>query len=132
MVPGLLLIPVIATVTVLPFFGSLGAMNNSRKRHLTFFSWFSLAAPFIAYGLCILAYDHPDLWSWIPLNAPMPFKAVFLTRRYGFLVAAVIAACVLFGDIRFRRWRLVWLPLIGLMFAYLLYILAPASAPWLA
>jgi len=109
-------------------------MNDSPKRYLTFFSWFSLAAPFIAYGLCIMVYFHPDFWSWIlPLRiAPMPFMALVHTRHYGFLVATVIAAFVLFGDIRFRRWRLIWLPLIGLMFAYLLYILAPASAPWLA
>ena len=107
-------------------------MNDSRTRYLTFFSWFSLAAPFIAYGLCILVYFHPNFWHWIlPARiAPMPFMAVVHTRHYGFLVATVIAAFVLLGDIRFRRWRLVWLPLAGLMFAYLLYAWATKGAAY--
>jgi hypothetical protein len=82
-------------------------MSGSRARCLTFLSWFSLAAPFVAYGLCIMVYYHPGFWSWIPRIAPMPFEAGVVTRRYGFLIAAVIAAFVLFGDIRSKRWRLV-------------------------
>ena len=99
--------------------------NQSLLDGSAFFSWFSLAAPFIAYGLCILVYYHPDFWSWIPRIAPMPFEAGVATRRYGFLVTSVIVAFVLFGDIRFKRWRLVWLPLVGLVFAYCLYLWAP-------
>jgi hypothetical protein len=104
---------------------TMGFMNDSSTRRLTFLSWFSLAAPLIAYGLCIVAFYHPDLWSWIPWREPMPFRAPLVTKHYGFLAALVIAILAIFGDIKFKRWRLIGLPVAGLILAYCLYILAP-------
>jgi hypothetical protein len=103
---------------------TIDTLDGSFKRYVKYFSWFSFAVPFIAYGLCLMVYDHPDFWSWIPRIAPMPFKACAETRRYGFLITAVIVTFILLLDIGLRRWRLVWLPLAGLAFAAIFYLWA--------
>jgi len=98
-------------------------MNDSHKRYFTFFSWFSLAAPFIAYGLCFMVYSPPCLYIWRILPEDR-YNLEVLTRCYGFLVAGVVGGFVLFADIGFKRWLLVWLPVVGLAFGFWLFVQA--------
>jgi hypothetical protein len=101
---------------------TIDVMNESRKKYLTVFSWFSLAAPLIVYGLCYLVYSpHWLMWRVLPLGR---YGLEDLTRHYGFLVAAVVGGLVLLADIGFKRWRLVGLPLVGLVFGCWLYLQA--------
>jgi hypothetical protein len=105
---------------------TIDLMNELRKRYLTFFSWFSLFAPLIVYGLCYLVYSPPypldRLGTWgIPSYR---YEGEVFTRHYGFLLAIVVGGLVLLADIGFKRWRLVGLPLVGLVFACWLYVQA--------
>jgi hypothetical protein len=105
---------------------TIDLMNESRKRYLTLFSWFSLVAPLIVYGLCYLVYSWPyplpRLGTWgIPSYR---YDAEVFTRNYGFLVAIVVGGLVLLADIGFKRWRLVGLPLVGLLLACWLFVKA--------
>ena len=102
---------------------TIDIMNESRKRYLTVFSWFSLAAPLIVYGLCYLVYSPPCrlMWRVLPVDRS---GAEALTGRYGFLIAAAVGGLVLLADIGFKRWRLVWLPLAGLVLWYWFYVQA--------
>jgi len=101
-------------------------MSDSRKRYVTLFSWFSLVAPLIVYGLCYLVYSWPHplprLGTWgIPIYR---YHAEVFTGRYGFLLAIIVGGLVLLADIGFKRWRLVGLPLVGLAFTCWLYVQA--------
>ena len=100
-----------------PSFISLCAGNISGFGFLGLLSWFSLAAPFIAYGLCAQAFSHP--WSHLGTWA-----SVVLTRRYTFLASSIIGVFVLFADVGFKQWRLIWKPLAGLALTYLHYVWA--------
>jgi hypothetical protein len=106
---------------------TIDAMSESRKRYLTLFSWFSLFAPLIVYGLCYLVYSPPyplDRLVWWGVPWGHRYDAEVFTRHYGFLVAIVVGGLVLLADIGFKRWRLVGLPLVGLVFACWLYVQA--------
>jgi hypothetical protein len=97
-------------------------MKSSKSGFLTFLSWLSLAVPCFAFCLCYAAYSAPYPWiSWI---SGFRAGAVTLTWHGAFLIAGLIGVIALFGDIRFRRWRLVWLPVAGLILGVVLYVLA--------
>jgi len=94
-------------------------------RFLTFLSWFSLAAPFIAFYLLHLVYSAAftrtsGIWEW-------PVRHLTLTWHYALSVSAFVGALALFGDIRFKRRRLVWLPVAGLILGFFLYVMVSPS-----
>ena len=62
--------------------------------------------------------------AWRCADSFHRYNGEVLIGRCGFLVAAAVGAFVLIGDIGFKRWRFVWLPLVGLAFTYWLYVRA--------
>jgi hypothetical protein len=103
---------------MLPRSLSFDDMNASKCNSIRLLSWFGLAAPFIALGLCAVAFYHP--WYDAGGNARNP--SVVPIRHYGFMVSSVIGTFALLADIGFRRAWLFLMPLAGLVFTYLLYV----------
>lgn len=73
--------------------------------------------PVIAYILCSeVSTGH------LCLQQPAHGRNVILLRHCAFLVSAIVAVLVFMGDVGFKRWRSIWLPLAGLLLTYLLYV----------
>jgi hypothetical protein len=86
-------------------------------------SWLSLALPFVAYILCSeFSTGH------LCFHAPQFGRSVGFIRFYAFLVSAVVGVLVLLGDVSFKHWKLLWLPLVSLAFTYLLFVEAAMFA----
>jgi hypothetical protein len=94
-------------------------MNTSISRtdFLRWSSWASLALPLVAYVLC-----SEFSTSHLIFHAPAWGHNVVLLRHYAFLASAVVGIAILLGDIRFKQWYLLWLPVASLAFTYLLYV----------
>lgn len=92
-------------------------MRTSHKTFLTWSSLASLAVPLIAYVLCSEVSTGRFFY-----HAPPWGRNVGFLRHYAFLVSAIIGVVVLLGDVGLKRWWLSWLPLMSLIFTYLLYI----------
>ena len=93
-------------------------MSTSHTKFLSWASWASLAVPLIAFVLYRAAYTQQWLSTWHDL---------FLVRRYTFLVSAIVVAFILFGDVGFKRWRLLWLPLAALVLTCYLFAMTYAD-----
>jgi hypothetical protein len=96
-------------------------MDKPHLNVLKWSSWASLVVPLVGYALCSL-----NSTGHLLVHAPPWGRSVGVLRVYAFLVSATIGFIVLLGDVGFRRWRLCWLPLAGLILTYLLY----AEAAW--
>jgi hypothetical protein len=94
-------------------------MRTSHKTFLTWLSLASLAVPLVAYVMCSEVST-----SHLFFHAPPWGRNVGLLIHYSFLVSAIIGVIILLGDVGFRRWWLALLPLLSLIFTYLLYIQA--------
>lgn len=82
--------------------------------------WFSLASlilPFVAYLLCSVFSTGRFF-----LHAPSYGRNVVLLREYAFLASAIVGGMILLADLRFRWWRLVWLPLASLILTCFLFV----------
>lgn len=93
---------------------SLCTENISKMGYLGLFSWFSLAAPFIASALCEWVFTHP----WYHWGT---YASIVFTRHYAFLSSSTLGLVALVADVGFRQWRLIWMPLAGLALTYLFH-----------
>jgi hypothetical protein len=92
-------------------------MSTAHINFLRWSSWASLVVPLIAYVLCSeVSTGH--FFS----HAPLYGRNIPLLRHYAFLVSTIIGGLVLLGDVGFKRWLLLWLPLVSLLLTYLLYV----------
>jgi hypothetical protein len=73
--------------------------------------------PLIAYVLCS-EFSTRHLF----FHAPPWGQNVGWLRHYAFLASAIIGVIVFVGDVGFKRWWLLWLPLASLILTNLLYI----------
>ncbi len=92
-------------------------MNPSKINFLKWSSWASLALPLTAYILCSEASTGQLL-----LHRPVGGRNIGLLPLVTFLVSGIFGLTVLLETIKFKQWRLFWLPLASLILTCLLFV----------
>lgn len=90
-----------------------------KSKLLLWSSWLSLLVPLVAYILCSeVSTGH------LFLHSPPYGRNVVVLRDYAFLVSAVVGGLVFLANVRFRQWKLLWVPLVSMALTCLLYTAA--------